>query len=66
MGMGWDNDDRIARMGNGDGPGWTIFVRMERIVGMGMDQDGKGPGWTVLPRWMYMERIAGMVIGGDR
>ena len=64
MGMGRDNDGQNCQ--DGDGPGWTIFVRMERIVGMGMGWDGWGwkglPGWG----WVGLDRIAGMGIGDDR
>ena len=70
--MGWDGDGQDCQ--DGDGPGWTIFARMDRIVGMGMGLDGQdcpdGDGWgcTGLPGWGWagMDRIVWMGMGLDR
>ena len=60
MGTGRDGNGQDYQAG--DGPGWTIFARMERIVGIGMGWDGDWPGWG----WAGLDRITGMRIGGDR
>ena len=49
MGMGWDGQDSWDAQDcqDGDGPGWTIWARMDRIVGMGIGLnclDGVGMG----------------------
>ena len=55
MGMGRDRDRQDYQ--DLDGLRWTIFARMDRIVGMGMGLDGQdcldGDRWgcTGLPGW---------------
>ena len=51
-----------------DGPVWTIWARMDRIVGKGIGWDGEGPGRTGLPGWGWarLDRIAVMETGTDR
>ena len=49
-----------------DGPVWTIWARMDRIVGKGIGWDGEGPGRTGLQGWARLDRIAVMETGTDR